>query len=307
MAAVLSARAVTAQPAWRRHVPRELNRIILRCLRKDPARRFQIMADLAVELDEVKTDSGSQIGVARVPASRPRWLWPAVAAIVLVAVGMGVWSVSPQSSLSLSSGRVGPLTSLPGDERFATLSPDGNQVAFSWSGEKGENTDIYVMPVGAGTPLRLTTDPALDTVPSWSPDGKHIAFVRRQGNEAAVYLTTPPVPEAEKKLADIRLDLEIAFGPSAPTAISWLSDGSRLVVVDRDVEGQMNGIVVLPIGPGEPRRLVWTPVSEGVYRSPALSASADLLGFAFCRFRYSCNVHAVELTVTSSSRIRRDR
>jgi serine/threonine protein kinase len=35
-------------------VPRDLERLLLRCLRKDPARRIQYIADLAVELDEIK-------------------------------------------------------------------------------------------------------------------------------------------------------------------------------------------------------------------------------------------------------------
>ena len=39
-------------------LPRELERIVQRCLRKDPVKRFQVMADLVVELDEVKTESG---------------------------------------------------------------------------------------------------------------------------------------------------------------------------------------------------------------------------------------------------------
>ena len=38
-------------------VPRELERIIARCLRKDPGRRFQHMEDLRVALEEVKEES----------------------------------------------------------------------------------------------------------------------------------------------------------------------------------------------------------------------------------------------------------
>ena len=41
-------------------VPKELERIILRCLRKEPGRRFQHMADVKVELQEVKEESDSQ-------------------------------------------------------------------------------------------------------------------------------------------------------------------------------------------------------------------------------------------------------
>ena len=40
-------------------VPKELERIILRCLRKEPERRFQHMTDLKVELQELKEESDS--------------------------------------------------------------------------------------------------------------------------------------------------------------------------------------------------------------------------------------------------------
>ena len=72
-----------------------------------------------------------------------------------------------------------PLTSLPGVVRSPSLSPDGSYVAFSWSGPKQENFDIYVQQIGAGAPHRLTIDPANDSSPSWSPDGRTIAFLRR--------------------------------------------------------------------------------------------------------------------------------
>src|SRR4029078_5999009 len=40
-------------------LPRDLERAILRCLRKDPAKRFQTMADLRVNLEEIEEESDS--------------------------------------------------------------------------------------------------------------------------------------------------------------------------------------------------------------------------------------------------------
>ena len=77
--------------------------------------------------------------------------------------------------------RSSPLTSLPGQERNPSFSPDGNQIAFAWDGGNGDNQDIYIKVVGAGVPLRLTTHPAADQKPAWSSDGRHIAFVRSSG------------------------------------------------------------------------------------------------------------------------------
>src|SRR5579864_3829681 len=51
-------------------IPRDVQKIIARCLRKDPARRFQTMADLKVVLEEVKEESESG-SLTEVPAAAP--------------------------------------------------------------------------------------------------------------------------------------------------------------------------------------------------------------------------------------------
>jgi len=65
----------------------------------------------------------------------------------------------------------------PGEETDPAFSPDGRSVAFSWDGETGNNRDIYVIAVGAQTPVRLTQNPASDVSPAWSPDGKQAEYI----------------------------------------------------------------------------------------------------------------------------------
>src|SRR5688572_410927 len=50
------------------------------------------------------------------------------------------------------------------------VSPDGRQVVFDLLG------DLYVMPIDGGTASRVTSGPAFDIQPRFSPDGKLIAF-----------------------------------------------------------------------------------------------------------------------------------
>ena len=138
------------------------------------------MADLKVTLDELKeeSDSGTLTGAPPVvrPARRP-WVWAAVA-MVVVAIAIAGWLFRGGARKPQAAPEVVPLTSYAGFEASPSFSPDGNQVAFSWNGEKQDNFDIYVKLIGSPTPVRLTTDPAEDVSPAFSPDGRSIGFIR---------------------------------------------------------------------------------------------------------------------------------
>jgi len=67
--------------------PPELEKIITRCLRKDPNRRFQHMEDVKVALDELKEESaaGKLAKTRTMAAGRQPWRWGATAVAVLLA------------------------------------------------------------------------------------------------------------------------------------------------------------------------------------------------------------------------------
>src|SRR5260370_40680938 len=74
-------------------VPRDVEKIISRCLRKDPARRVQTMSDLKVALEELKEESDSGRLDAVVAGAPPRSRISAVtvaAALIVVAASAGV-------------------------------------------------------------------------------------------------------------------------------------------------------------------------------------------------------------------------
>jgi tricorn protease len=71
------------------------------------------------------------------------------------------------------------LTTHPGDETRAKISPDGSMVAFTASYDG--NTDVYVIPIEGGTPRRLTFEPNASLTIGWTPDGK-IAYTSTAGN-----------------------------------------------------------------------------------------------------------------------------
>jgi Tol biopolymer transport system component len=143
-------------------------------------------------------------------------------ALILAAVAITLWlgrSRTAQPDVPLTAV---PFTSYPGDQSSPTFSPDGNQVAFCWDGEKQDNVDIYVKLVGAGPRLRLTTDSAEDCQPAWSPDGRFIAFLRKLPDNRAAVILTSPLGGAERKLAESSDFL------SKP---AWSPDSKRLAYV----------------------------------------------------------------------------
>jgi TolB protein len=69
------------------------------------------------------------------------------------------------------------LTSDPGQDAMAQISPEGSWIAFA--SDRAGNWDIYVMPVSGGKAVQITSDVSDEIQPSWSPDGKSLVFSRR--------------------------------------------------------------------------------------------------------------------------------
>lgn len=108
----------------------------------------------------------------RLAPNRRRWPWWTAAALVAILAAVWAWRPGPPPP-SAQALTVLPLTALPGEERGPSFSPDGEQVAFYWSGERGDNTDVLdVMRLADRSVRRLTYDPAEDTSLLWSPMGR---------------------------------------------------------------------------------------------------------------------------------------
>jgi Tol biopolymer transport system component/tRNA A-37 threonylcarbamoyl transferase component Bud32 len=253
-------------------VPRELDRIIARCLRKDPARRFQAMPDLKVALEELKEESDS--GTAEVvaggigaPVAKPRFrLMPAAATATLLVAVAAAWFFLRPASKPLPPMQSVPLTTYTGSQGHASFSPDGSQVAFQWTGEKGDHLDIYVKLVEGGTPLRLTTSPESAASPAWSPDGRQIAFLRAGG----VY-SVSPLGGPERKLTDVFVD-----------SLAWMPDSQSLMISSAKSAGELHSIFQLSLRTGEMRPVTTPPPADpggGGDYGPAVSPDGRTLGF----------------------------
>ena len=264
--------------AVRAGVPAEFERVIKRCLRKDPARRFQTMADLKVALEELKeeSDSGTLVGVPRAAAlparSSMRTMVLVISSAVLLAGAVAGWFATRKADAPVSAmRRPVPLTSYPGSELQPSFSPDGSQVAFSWNGEKQDNYDLYVKVVGPGAPLRLTTDAGVDFSPKWSPDGRTIAFARAFPTELTSIMLIPALGGPERTLDRFR-----RIRPDV--VLDWSPDGKWLVVAGTTGEGPTR-LHAVSIESGEVRPLT-SPPNSATDLEPAFAPDGRSIAFA---------------------------
>ena len=249
-------------------VPHDLDKIIARCLRKDPARRYQTMTDLKLAIEDLKEESDSRTVEQPVVGAKPKSKLPLVAAaVVLVLAGAAGWYFLRSASKPLPPARSIPLTAYPGSERNPSFSPDGNQVAFSWNGEKQDNYDIYVKLVSGGEPLRLTRNPAEDIFPAWSPDGSQIAFIRAG---TGIYLISP-LGGQERRLTDAH-----AY------SLTWMPDGKSLLASIQEKDAGRYTIFQVSMG-GEMRKVTSPPataqVAQGDDSFPAVSPDGQTVAF----------------------------
>jgi eukaryotic-like serine/threonine-protein kinase len=260
----------------------ELERIVSHCLEKSPEERFQSARDLAFHLRETLAASTAARPKRRpLPrrASRIAWLSGA-ALLVLGTAAFFAWRArrSPTSGEPL---RAVALTTFSGVERYPSLSPDGDEVAFIWNGPKADNEDVYVQRIGSGSPLRLTTDPASDVNPVWSPDDRWIAFLR--GNSAGPMsrsryelVLVPPLGGPERRVAEVRIR-EVEWPSQAHLA--WCPDASCLVVTDSPGEEKPDALFVVSVETGEKRQLTRPQPTVLVDTSPAVSPDGRALVF----------------------------
>ena len=133
--------------------------------------------------------------------ARRTWIWLG-ASFVALAMAVGVWLFRGSPGKPQAVPEMIPLTTYAGSEKSPSFSPDGNQVAFSWNGEKQDNYDIYVKLIGSPTFHQLTKDSADDLSPAFSPDGQSIGFVR-VAKERSTFIVIPSIGGPERVVAEV--------------------------------------------------------------------------------------------------------
>ena len=136
----------------------------------------------------------------------------------------GGWPAQPRPDVRPPEGWSLPLITSVTRPRSHALSPDGTQIAFVW--DRGDASDVYMMPSSGGWPARLTSDRGpkpywFDDPPQWSPDGKWLAFTEKD------HVSVVPVKGG--------LPQKVTSFTSKASSPRWMPDSHRLlIVVERD-------------------------------------------------------------------------
>lgn len=208
------------------------------------------------------------------PAALPR---PAAAALVpllfaAACTGRPVTDIDPSVTLMPPQGtpRVVDFTTDEGTWLSLDVAPDGSWIVFDLLGQ------LYRLPIGGGeaVPLTANSGMALNFHPAVSPDGRRIAFISDRQGQNNVWVMNADGSRPEP----VYLDLDTRF-----MAPAWAPDGSRIVAVrvyptpGRGWHRQVSELWELPLGEGEPRRLLADRLTH--YDAPRFSADGAHLYF----------------------------
>jgi Tol biopolymer transport system component/predicted Ser/Thr protein kinase len=223
--------------------PPALDRVVKRCLAKDPDERWQSACDLKAELKWVAESGGHTAAAAPAATSRKtreRLAWLLASALSVALIVGAIWwrnSKPPEQTMQFYA----PL-SFPA--RDIAIAPNGHTIAMVAYLESVRKNAIWIYELGsAGT--RSLADTAGATYPFWSADGRSLAFF------------------ADGKLKK----LELSGGPAqticnAPSGRggSWNKDGVIIFTPDATFGGSLHRVSAVG---GTPTRISNPDKSRG--------------------------------------------
>src|SRR5579859_854712 len=189
-------------------VPLALQRIVHRCLERNPEQRFQSASDLGFAL-EALLESGNLPSRAVEVHARSRLAWGLIAAVIAIVLAGGVaarWRVLP--SVPVVEG-VMQLT----DDREPkdNLETDGARVFFN-EGVPG-NFTIAQASVSGGQTAQFTTKIANPRVAGLEADGSHLIALSGGPNDLVHPLWSMPLPAGEPRRLG---DMEVTYADLFP-------------------------------------------------------------------------------------------
>jgi Tol biopolymer transport system component len=189
---------VTAEPEpleqYRPTVSPALAQVVMKCLAKKPADRWQTADEVLAQLEPLATPSGGTTPTQTRPATAlarlPRWAPWAAGAAAVAAVALVLWRTLASGGPGWVLSNIRQVTREPGIEYMPAISPDGREVAYA-AGYPGAMR-IYVRDAAGGRALPLTGDlGGWQDFPVRTPDGSRIVFMQYGIGEAPRAFAVP--------------------------------------------------------------------------------------------------------------------
>src|SRR5947208_9180622 len=255
---VLAAQVTQAPDPVQHHrpgVPLVLSQVVMQCLAKRAADRWQTAEELLAQLEPLATPSGGTTPTAAQPGLAPSWRgrWGRAAAAIgiLGALGVGTLLLRGRASDVVQLGRRTQVTLDPGLEVDPALSPDRRFIAYV-AGRPGR-TNLFVRQVDGGLPIRVVTDRGEQRFPTWSPDGERLLFASTRGIEIVPALGG--VPRVLVAGGGAGADSRLRPGPSARDGRAFVF-ALRYSVFVKPLDG---GEAHLVTAAWEPHSFAWSP------------------------------------------------
>ena len=149
----------------------------------------------------------------------------------------------------------------------ARPSPDGERIAFD-SDREGERA-VYIAD-SDGRNVHRVSGPGFAAIPSWSPDGRTLAYVRAEADRPRVWnlWTTDLETGDERRLTSYRV--------GQPWGASWFPDGRRVAY------SHETRLVIMDLATGK-ERVFPSPIKGRLVRTPAVSPDGSRILFQVYR------------------------
>ena len=156
----------------------------------------------------------------------------------------------------------------------AAWSPDGKKIAFTWEVEgldgvglegvgDGMQFDIAVIDADGGMPRNLTNHPGQDKCPTWSPDGKQIAFYASGRNGIGIFVMNSDGSNQRRLTAVNTGDLYPDWSPDGKNIVFESSkNGEKLDIYVMNSDGTNRRR--LTKHPEHDRHAAWSPDSQSI-------------------------------------------
>jgi len=174
--------------------------------------------------------------------------------------------------VSPSGGEPVRLTSFPGLNAFAAVSPRGNELLMSLS--RDGNPEIYRLTAAGGDPRRLTYSRSTESSPCWSPDGRRVAFVSDRSGSPQIYVMSATGGNPER----------ITYQGTYNTSPDWSPRGDLVAYITRHegifqictVDVSTKEVVRLTTGSGHKEDPSWAPDGRHLVYTQKQGGKSDL-------------------------------